>query len=89
VLTLGAAAAAWLSVLQPILVALFSAAGKSFEGWLAAKRAEQAQRDLGAAKTTNTINQESADAERRASEIAINRPDLDVVIAGMERGDDF
>ncbi|WP_022722859.1 hypothetical protein [Rhodopseudomonas sp. B29] len=85
----GAAGAALLKVLAPIIEALLNGIGRSFNDWLAQKRAEQAQRELGAAQTTSTINKESADAERRASEVAVNRPDVGAVVAGMERGDAF
>lgn len=85
----GTAAAAWLTVLEPLLEALFNAFGKSFNDWLATQRAEQTQRELGASQVTSTTNKESADAERRANDVAVNRPDVGTVIAGMERGDTF
>ncbi|WP_441280494.1 hypothetical protein [Tardiphaga sp. 862_B3_N1_1] len=81
----GLAGAALLKVLE----ALFNAFGTGFNDWLSRKRAEQTQRELGAAETTSTINKESSNAERRASEVAVNRPDVGAVIAGMERGDTF
>lgn len=77
------------AALLKILEALFNAAGIGLNDWLARKRAENAQRDLGRAETTSTVNKESADAERRANEVAVNRPDVGTVIAGMERGDAF
>lgn len=85
----GTAGAALLTVFAPILKALFEGMGRSFNDWLARKRAEQTNRDLGAAEVTSTINRESADAERKASELAVNRPDAGSVVAGMERGDAF
>lgn len=77
------------AALLTILEALFSAFGAGFNDWLARKRAENDLRDLGASETTSTINKETADAERRASEIAVNRPDVDAVVTGMQRGDPF
>ncbi|QUS39570.1 hypothetical protein RPMA_12525 [Tardiphaga alba] len=81
----GLAGAALLKVLE----ALFNAFGAGFNDWLARKRAENNLYDLGRAETTSTINKESADAERRANEAAVNRPDVSAVVAGMERGDTF
>ncbi|WP_398480931.1 hypothetical protein [Tardiphaga sp.] len=81
----GLAGAALLTILE----ALFNAAGVGLNDWLARKRAENNLHDLGVAETTSTINKESADAERRASEIAVNRPDVGAVVADMERGDAF
>lgn len=81
----GLAGAALLTVLE----AFFNAFGAGINDWLARKRAENNLHDLGVAETTSTINKESADAERRASEVAVNRPDVSTVIAGMERGDTF
>jgi hypothetical protein len=81
----GLAGAALLTVLE----ALFNAFGTGINDWLARKRAENDQRALGRAETTSTINKDSADAERRATEVAVNRPDVGAVIAGMERGDTF
>lgn len=81
----GLAGAALLKVLE----ALFNAFGAGFNDWLARKRAENNLHDLGVAETTSTINKETAYAERRASEVAVNRPDVGAVIAGMERGDTF
>ncbi|QUS40563.1 hypothetical protein RPMA_18265 [Tardiphaga alba] len=81
----GLAGAALLKVLE----ALFNAFGTGFNDWLARKRAENNLHDLGRAETTSTINKESADAERRANEVAVNRPDVDDVIAGLQRGDRF
>jgi hypothetical protein len=81
----GLAGAALLKVLE----ALFNAFGTGFNDWLARKRAENNLHDLGVAETTSTINKETADAERRASEIAVNRPDVGTVVAGMEHGDTF
>lgn len=77
------------AALLKLLEALLSAFGTGFNDWLARKRAENNLHDLGVAETTSTINKESADAERRASEVAVNRPDVSTVIAGMERGDTF
>lgn len=85
----GAAGAAMLKVFAPLLEAVLNGIGRSLNDWLAAKRAEQAQRELGAAQISSTINKESADAERRASQVAVNRPDVGAVVAGMERGDAF
>lgn len=81
--------ASLLAMLAPILKALFEGFGSSLAASAASKRAEAAQRDLGASQTASTINKETADAERRASEVAANRPDVAVVVAGMERGDAF
>lgn len=85
----GVAGAALLKVLLPIFEMILGGMGRGLNDWLAAKRAEQTSRDLGAAQTTSTINRESADAERRASEVAVDRPDVADVVAGMERGDAF
>ncbi|WP_315804022.1 hypothetical protein [Bradyrhizobium sp. SZCCHNS3002] len=85
----GTAGAALLTVLAPILKVLFEAMGRSFNDWLAAKRAEQTNRELGAARTTSTLNRETADAERRANQVAVDRPDIGTVVAGLERGDAF
>lgn len=83
----GLSGAALLKILAPIIEAFFNGMGRSFNDWLAQQRAEQANRDLGAAQTRAQINKESADAERRANEVAVNRPDVGAVIAGMERGE--
>lgn len=85
----GTSGAALLTVLAPILKIILEAMGHSFDDWLARQRAAQDNRDLGAAQTTARINKESADAERKASELAVNRPDVGAVIAGMERGEPF
>ncbi|NPU63398.1 hypothetical protein HL667_00110 [Bradyrhizobium sp. 83012] len=85
----GVAGAAWLTVLTPILKALFQAGFSSLGTWLDKQRAEQTSRELGAARTTATINRESADAERRADQLAVDRPDIGSVVAGLERGDAF
>jgi hypothetical protein len=52
-------------------------------------QANQALRKSAVAETVATINKETADAERRANEVAVNRPDVSTVVAGMERGDAF
>lgn len=60
-----------------------------FSNWLSQRQADANAKAAGRAETTSTINKESADAERRASEVAVNRPDVGNVVAGMERGDAF
>jgi hypothetical protein len=85
----GLSGAALLKILAPIIEAILNGIGRSFNDWLAQQRAEQANRDLGAAQTRAQINKESADAERRAADASVNRPDVDSVIAGMQRGDEF
>lgn len=85
----GSAGAALLKAFAPVLEALFNAFGRSLNDWLAQKRAEQTARELGASQITSKINKEAADAERRASEVAVNRPAVGSVVAGMERGDTF
>ncbi len=52
-------------------------------------QANQALRQAGAAETANKINQESADAERRAGEVAVNQPDVDDALAGWADGKKF
>jgi hypothetical protein len=86
VLTLSALAA-WLSsfaggVVVKLVVDLVS-------NWLSQRQADSNAKAAGQAQATSKINKESADAERRASEVAVNRPDAGAVIAGMERGDTF
>jgi hypothetical protein len=57
--------------------------------WLSQRQADNNAKAAGQAQATTKINKESADAERRASEVAVNRPDTGAVVAGMERGDTF
>ena len=59
---------ALLTVLAPILEAFFNAFGRSLNDWLASKRAEQAQHDLGAAEANlgtakNTIAVQEAEMQ--------------------------
>ena len=85
-------AATWtwlLPILAPILKAFFEGMGKTWNDRLEQQRSEQTNRDLGASQVTSQINKGTADAERKASELATNRPDVGAVIAGMERGDSF
>ncbi|MFZ5737203.1 MAG: hypothetical protein ACOY6K_10015 [Pseudomonadota bacterium] len=80
-----AAIAAWFASegVGLVLGALAKLALDAFAAW----RADQTTRAAGRADATSTINRESADAERRANEVSVNRPDLGAVLAGMERGD--
>lgn len=84
-----ALSAAAMAILKTLLDSFLMAFGSAVTDWLAAVRGEKAQRDLGAAQTTSSINKESADAERRANDVANNRPDDVAVIDGMVRGDEF
>ncbi|MGJ4888972.1 hypothetical protein ACQR1Y_12300 [Bradyrhizobium sp. HKCCYLRH3099] len=85
----GTAGAALLTVLAPILRIVLEAIGHSFDDWLARQQAAQVNRELGAREVTSILNKENADAERKASELAVNRPDVGAVVAAMERGDAF
>lgn len=60
-----------------------------FNDWLSQRQADTNAKAVGRAETSTTINKEAADAERRANEVAVNRPDVSAVVAGMERGDAF
>lgn len=51
---------------------------------LAKRQADTNAKAAGQAEATSTINKETADAERRASEVAVNSPDVGTVVAGME-----
>jgi hypothetical protein len=84
-LTSGAAAAAWLAVLRPILEMLFSAMGRSLNDWLADKRAEQTQRDLGAAQAANKANDQMMETIDAMDGVA--RPSDDAVSDSLRRGD--
>lgn len=85
----GAAGAALLKVFAPLLEAVLNGIGRSLNDWLAAKRAEQAQRELGATQISSTINKESADADRRANAVLVNRPDLDDALDRWSHGAKF
>jgi hypothetical protein len=87
--TAGAAGEALMKILSPLLSAFLNSVGKGINDNLAAKRSEQTIHDLGVSQTTSIINKESADDERRANEVAVNRPDVDAVVSGLERGDEF
>lgn len=85
--TTGVAGAALLKVLGPLLEVLLSAFGKSMNDYLADKRAEQAQRDLG--RVTAERDQEAAgrEAAERELEAARNSPQtVDDAIARLEEG---
>lgn len=85
----GIAGAALLKVFAPLLEAIFNAFGKSFNDWLAGKRAEQAQRDLGASQVTAKINKEAADDEREAAAVATNQPDVGPALNEWANGKPF
>jgi hypothetical protein len=71
------------------LGAILKFASDALGNYLAQRQADTNAKAAGQAEVTSTINKESADAERRASEVAVNRPDVSAVVAGMERGDTF
>jgi hypothetical protein len=52
----------------------------------AANASAQAQRDAGAASTAASVNKETADAERRAADAAVNAPDRDAVAGDLDAG---
>lgn len=85
----GIAGTALLTVLQPILTALFNAVGRSFDDWLASRRAEQALKDLGAAQVTGAINKEAANDERKVAQVAINQPDVAAALDEWSAGKEF
>lgn len=57
--------------------AALEAFGNMFLDWLRDQQAAQAREDLGASKTIAATNKETSDAERRASQVAVNAPDID------------
>jgi arginine exporter protein ArgO len=83
----GTAAAAWLTVLQPVLEALFNALGASFAGWLASKRAEETQQDLGAAQARNEQAQATIAAQQSELQAQADAPQsVDDAIKRLEDG---
>jgi arginine exporter protein ArgO len=85
--TAGTAAAAWLTVLQPVLEALFNALGTSFTGWLASKRAEQTLQDLGAAQARNEQSQATIAAQDAELQAEVDAPQsVDDAIKRLEEG---
>jgi hypothetical protein len=80
-------AAAWLTVLQPLLEAAFAAFGRSFNDWLASKRAEQTQQELGAAQARNEQGQATIAAQASELQAQANAPQtVDDAIARLEEG---
>lgn len=71
------------------LGAILKFASDALGNYQAQRQADSNAKAAGQAEATSTINREAADAERRASEVAVNRPDVNSVVAGMERGDTF
>jgi len=64
----GVAGAALLKIIAPIIEVFFNAIGRSFNDWATAKRAEQAQHDLGTAEANlgtakNTIAVQEAELQ--------------------------
>lgn len=51
---------------------LIGAAVKLILGWISDRKAEAALKAAGAAETASNVNKENADAERRASSVAVN-----------------
>lgn len=81
----GLSGAALLKILAPIIEAIFNGIGRSFNDWLAQQRAEQANRDLGAAKTAAQTN--AATVETQDAMDAITRPSDDAVANSLRRGE--
>ena len=54
---------------------ILSAAIKLLLGYIQQQQANANAVALGSAQTASTINKETADAERRAADVAINAPD--------------
>lgn len=52
-------------------------------------QANQSQRNSAVAEVTTKINKESADAEKRANEVLVNRPDIDDALDKWSRGEKF
>ena len=80
--------AALLTVIAPILEAFFNAFGRSFNDWLASKRAEQAQHDLGAAEANLGTARGTIDAQQAELEAQANAPrTIDEAVARLEAGE--
>lgn len=65
-------------IVSAILSALF--------GFAQQRRTEEAQREAGAAETASSINKDSADAQRRAADAAINTPHGNSLDDDLESG---
>jgi hypothetical protein len=70
-----------------ILSALFKGLFDGIFGYVEQKDNERTQRQLGEQTTLAKINQEAADAERRASEVGV--PSVDDFIDGLKHGAAF
>ena len=83
----GVAGAALLKIFAPILEALFNSIGRSFNDWMASKRAEQSQHELGAAEANLGTANATIDAQQAQLEAQANAPTtVDEVIARLEGG---
>ena len=77
----------FLALLEPLLEAAFSAIGKSFTDWLATRRAEQAQRDVGRLTSERDQAKLSQAATQAELEAAVNAPrSADDAAARLEEG---
>lgn len=82
-LTVGAVIA-WL--VTNVLPIILDSGFKAFNAANAQSQNRADQVDLGATTVTAKVNQEGADAERRASDAMVNTGDLDDLLAGLSTG---
>jgi hypothetical protein len=80
--------AALLTVIAPILEAFFNAFGRSFNDWLASKRAEQTQHELGAAEANLGTANATIEAQQAELEAQANAPKtVDEAVNRLEAGE--
>jgi hypothetical protein len=82
--TTGAAILAIAAKLLPAIIAAIAAAIASRQGQVQERVDAEA---LGTAKTTATVNRETADAQRRAADATLNAPDTGSMLDAMSRGE--
>lgn len=78
--------AAWLTFLRPLIDIFLSAFGRSFNDWLAARRSEQAQREVGQLTVERDQAKEALEAQKRMTDAALNAPDRQAAIDLLEAG---
>jgi NAD/NADP transhydrogenase beta subunit len=74
------------SLISSIIGALFNSLFSNLFGYLDKQAEGQAREELGRTKEIAKVNKETANAQRKAAEVAINAPDVDEFIDLLEHG---
>jgi hypothetical protein len=83
----GVAGAALLKVFAPIFEALFNSVGRSFNDWMASKRAEKNAHDLGAAEANLGTARATIDAQQAELQAQADAPTtVDEALKRLEDG---